>query len=311
MKQASWMLLGAVFLWGLTVVPVKWAMETLHPFSLMCMRLLTAGFILFFFAKRNAKARRHAGAQQEGLIIPWKRMAMLSFTGVAGYFLCNFSGMSLTSGVHASMIAAMLPLFTLSLAALYLKERVTISQWLGLLIGMAGVLMITLQSQSKASFSVLGDLLVLAGEFVFAIYVIQQKRPAGEEKMQSEWFTCLTLLIGGIMVIPFALAEVWMYGPPVFNGKTFACFLFLTLGCTVCAYSLWNQALKTVSAARAGIYLNATPLINVATAILFLHEPLTAMTVLGGFLVLIGVAWAERNKQRNSPAEPFLESKSL
>ncbi|MEJ8544488.1 DMT family transporter [Brevibacillus borstelensis] len=310
MKQATLMLTGAVFLWGLTVVPVKWAMETLHPFSLMCMRLLTAGLILFFFAKRNARTARHAGKASEKWTIPWKRMTMLSFTGVAGYFLCNFSGMSLTSGVHASMIAAMLPLFTLSLAAFYLKERVALSQWLGLLVGMAGVLMITLQSQSKASFSVLGDMLVLAGEFVFAIYVIQQKRPAGEEKMPSEWFTCLTLLIGGIMVIPFALAEVCLYGLPVFSGKTFACFLFLTLGCTVCAYSMWNQALKTVSAARAGVYLNATPLINVTTAILFLHEPLTAMTVLGGFLVLAGVVWAERKKRRNSQAE-LLETKSV
>lgn len=32
------MLLGAVTLWGLTVVPMKWAMETIHPFTLMFLR---------------------------------------------------------------------------------------------------------------------------------------------------------------------------------------------------------------------------------------------------------------------------------
>lgn len=38
MNRANLMLLGAVTLWGLTVVPMKWAMETIHPFTLMFLR---------------------------------------------------------------------------------------------------------------------------------------------------------------------------------------------------------------------------------------------------------------------------------
>jgi drug/metabolite transporter (DMT)-like permease len=80
----------------------------------------------------------------------------VGFTGVAGYFLLNTYGMSLTSGVNASIISATLPLFTLMLAALYLKERISLSQWTGLLLGIAGVLIITVHSQANQQQSLWG-----------------------------------------------------------------------------------------------------------------------------------------------------------
>lgn len=98
------------------------------------------------------------------------------------------------------------------------------------------------------------------------------------------------------MIAPFAFFEMWLHGLPTFTVKGTFSFLFLVLGCTIMAYALWNKALETIPASKAGIYLNAIPLCNVCTAILLLDESISWRTLVGGALVLGGVLWAERRK---------------
>lgn len=291
MNRAYAMLIGSVFLWGLTVVPMKWTLETIQPFTLMFLRLLLASFFLLPFA--YIRRRR---SPEQAAPIPWWRIAMLSLTGVSGYFWLNTYGISLTSGVNASIISATLPLFTLLLAAFYLKEKILLTQWIGLALGIGGVLLITIQPQASGQHSFWGDFLVLASQVIWTVYVVQLKRPRGEEKISSEMFTALSFFLGSLMLLPFALWEIWRFGLPTVSGKSLASFLFLVFCCTMLAYLLWNKALETIAAAKAGIYLNAIPLFNVLTAILLLNEQMSWRTVVGGAFVLAGVVWAERRK---------------
>lgn len=138
------MLLLAIALWGMTIAPTKWAMESFPPLTLTFLRLFVASLLFLPFAWR--KARKEAGSE---LVIPWRRMYSLSFTGVAGYFLFNYLGVAQTSGLHASIISALLPLCTMLMAAFYLKERMGATQWLGLLTGLAGVLLVTAQPSCR------------------------------------------------------------------------------------------------------------------------------------------------------------------
>lgn len=296
------MLIGAVILWGLTVVPMKWALETMHPFTLMFLRLLTAGVLFLPFAWKQQRRERVSDTSNLTAPIPWRRIAMLSFTGVAGYFLMNTYGMSLTSGINASIITATLPLFTLLLAAFYLKERITLPQWIGLLLGIAGVLMITIQSQTNQQQSLWGDLLVLGSQLIWTVYVVQLKRPNGEERLSSELFTALSFILGSLMILPFAIGETWIRGLPAISVKSMLSFLFLVCCCTIMAYWMWNKALESIAASKAGIYLNAIPLFNVCTAILLLNESMSWRTLVGGAMVLGGVLWAERRKQQTAAA---------
>ncbi len=297
MNRAYAMLIGSVFLWGLTVVPMKWTLETIQPFTVMFLRLLLASLFLLPFAFIR---RRRSPIQTAP--IPWLRIAMLSLTGVSGYFWLNTYGISLTSGVNASIISATLPLFTLLLAAFYLKEQILLTQWIGLALGIGGVLLITIQPQAAGQHSFWGDFLVLASQLIWTVYIVQLKRPRGEEKISSEMFTALSFFLGSLMLLPFALWEIGHFGLPTISGKSLASFLFLVFCCTMLAYLLWNKALETIAAAKAGIYLNAIPLFNVLTAILLLNEQMSWRTVLGGSLVLAGVVWAERRKSAEMQA---------
>ena len=96
------------------------------------------------------------------------------------------------------------------------------------------------------------------------------------------------------MLAPFALMEIAYTGLPQWTLKSSLSLLYVAVPSTVLAYLFWNQALKSVSAATAGLTINFLPLIEVLTSIALLGEGLTVRVLLGGLLILSGVFWAER-----------------
>ncbi|CAM4419213.1 EamA family transporter [Bacillus manliponensis] len=291
MKAIS-MLLIAIILWGTAIAPTKWALESIPPFTLLFLRLSLAGFICACFTFSDLK---------NSIInknIPWKRMSLLSFTGVAGYFMFTSVGISLTSGLHVSIIDAGLPLVTIVFSVIFLKEKIHMNYWIGIVLGVIGVLCITLPSgDGNGEASLFGDILILFSTFLFAFYTILLKRPKEERNLSNKVFTTMTLLIGAIMLVPFASVEV-LYNefPKIDTWKVGLSFLYLVFGATILAYWFWNKALESISASVSGLYLNALPLVSMLASIVLLNESLTWRIAMGGSLVLVGVLWADQDK---------------
>ncbi|MCC2381247.1 DMT family transporter [Bacillus wiedmannii] len=286
------MLLVAVILWGTAIAPTKWALESIQPFTLLFIRLFLAGGICLLFSFEQLK--RSVVHKQ----VPWKRMSLLSFTGVAGYFMFTSYGISLTSGLHVSIIDAALPLVTILFSAFFLKEKIQLNYWIGIVLGAIGVLLITIPSSNvDQEVSLIGDILILLSTFLFAFYTVLLKRPKQEQYLSNKVFTTLTLIIGAVILLPFAMAEIFYYGfPKIETWKTGFSVMYLVIGATILAYWFWNRALETVSASVSGLYLNALPLISIAASIVLLNESLTWRIGIGGSLVLFGVIWADKRK---------------
>ncbi|WP_144616453.1 DMT family transporter [Bacillus cereus] len=286
------MLLMAVILWGTAIAPTKWALESIQPFTLLFIRLLFAGGICLLFSFKQVK--RSVIHKQ----VPWKRMSLLSFTGVAGYFMFTSYGISLTSGLHVSIIDAALPLVTILFSAFFLKEKIQLTYWIGIVLGAAGVLLITIPSSNvDQEVSLIGDTLILLSTFLFAFYTVLLKRPKQEQYLSNKVFTTLTLIIGAVILLPFAMVETFYYGlPKIETWKAGISVIYLVVGATILAYWFWNRALETVSASVSGLYLNALPLISIVASIILLNESLTWRIVIGGSLVLFGVIWADKRK---------------
>ncbi|MGH0595971.1 DMT family transporter [Bacillus pretiosus] len=286
------MLLVAVILWGTAIAPTKWALESIQPFTLLFIRLFLAGGICLLFSFKQLK--RSVVHKQ----VLWKRMSLLSFTGVAGYFMFTSYGISLTSGLHVSIIDVALPLVTILFSAFFLKEKIQLNYWIGIVLGAIGVLLITIPSSNvDQEVSLIGDILILLSTFLFAFYTVLLKRPKQEQYLSNKVFTTLTLIIGAVILLPFAMAETFYYGlPKIETWKAGLSVIYLVIGATILAYWFWNRALETVSAAVSGLYLNALPLISIVASIVLLNESLTWRIVTGGSLVLFGVIWADKRK---------------
>ncbi|MEI4832590.1 EamA family transporter [Bacillus sp. FJAT-53711] len=286
--RGIFMLVVAIMLWGIAIAPTKWALHSFPPFILLFLRLSLAGCL--FLPVYWSEVRRS--------YIPWKRIIILSFTGVAGYFMFTSYGISLTSGMHVSIIDATLPLFIIMFSAVFLKEKISWKYWIGMFLGMCGVLLITIPgNQNESTSSFIGDLLILASTILFAFYNILLKQPKEEANLTSGAFTTLTLLVGAIIVLPFTIFEVSYRGlPDVITWNAWGSLVYLIVGPTILAYLLWNKALEEVSAAVGGMYLNVLPLVSIMASVILLDEVITWRIVVGGGLVLLAVIWAEQEK---------------
>jgi drug/metabolite transporter (DMT)-like permease len=123
------------------------------------------------------------------------------------------------------------------------------------------------------------------------------KQPKQEQYLSNKVFTTLILIIGSVILLPFAMVETFYYGlPKIETSKTGLSVMYLVIGATILAYWFWNKALEKVSASVSGLYLNALPLISIVASIVLLNESLTWRIVIGGGLVLFGVVWADKSK---------------
>lgn len=85
-----------------------------------------------------------------------------------------------------------------------------------------------------------------------------------------------------------------------FNSITFTAVLYLSLGSTVVAVSLWNVSIRSVGANRAAIFLNLIPVFGACLAIIFLGEKLYVYHMIGGALIIFGILFAVQKLGKQS-----------
>lgn len=157
--------LTANVLWGLMSPIGKSALVEFSALSVTTFRMVGAAacfWLLSLFCKREQVDHR------DMLKIFFASLFALVFN--QGVFIF---GLSLTSPIDASIVTTTLPIVTMIIAAIYLKEPVTNMKVLGIFVGAMGALILIMSSHTAGSgnSSILGDLLCLVAQISFSIYL--------------------------------------------------------------------------------------------------------------------------------------------
>lgn len=157
--------LSANILWGLMAPIGKSALAEFSALSVTTFRMVGAAgcfWLLSLFCKREEVDHR------DMLKIFFAALFALVFNQGVYIF-----GLSLTSPIDASIVTTTLPIVTMIVAAVYLKEPVTNKKVMGIFVGAMGALILIMSSQGTASGggSILGDLLCLIAQISFSIYL--------------------------------------------------------------------------------------------------------------------------------------------
>src|SRR5262249_30801403 len=124
---------AAVYLiWGSTYLAIRYAIETLPPFLMAATRFLSAGVILFVWARLRGERAQLSFAQ-------WHRALLIG----ALLLLCGNGGVTwaeqyITSGLAALLVATE-PLWVVLLNWMLTRKRPNAKVLLGVLVGLAGV----------------------------------------------------------------------------------------------------------------------------------------------------------------------------
>ncbi len=287
----------AIVLWGLSFVATKAALREIAPVTLIFTRfgLGTALLLALVIARRLPLAL----APRD-----WGRLAVMGFVGVFVHQLLQSYALTMTTAVRTGWLIGLIPIWSALLAALFLREAMGVAKVGGLALGFAGALLVVTRGKVSPGMLALpgtrGDLLILASTLNWAIYT--NLGHGTIRRLGSLRATAGGMLLGWLMLAPlYVRAQGWrQYAAlsPLGAGAV----LFLGLGCSGLAYLLWYGALERVETSRVAAFLYLEPLVTLAAAVALLGEEVGLMTVIGGLLVLAGVAIVQRAPARAGTA---------
>jgi len=275
-------LLVCVIVWAMTFPAIKFLLGYFNPVSLSMFRYGIGALALLPFLAMNRENMR-AELKAVGIMFP----VFALFTIPLPDLLQNF-GMRMkepeTVASVTSILQPMSPVFTLILAAIFLKERMTGRKVIGKLMAFAGAVMLSTGGKMDlGDANTLGSSLILLSALSYAISGI-----IGKSILRDA--SPLGVMVWGHIFGALWLFPVWAYEPqvPVLDIWAIRALLFLSIG-TLFPYLLWYKVLEhnEVSAQTAFVFL--IPLFGVLFSALLMGERISPYLLMWGLLILGGV----------------------
>ncbi|WHH60779.1 DMT family transporter [Petroclostridium sp. X23] len=269
---------SAVLLWSASFIATKMAYETFAPIQLGAVRTFFA-VILFGIIRRIIK--NNEKIDKEDRI----RVAVSGILGITLYFTIENIGVSMTSSSNAALIVASFPAVTTLLEFFIYHLRPTARKVLGIILALMGVAVLTQVTIDSSSKSLLGNVILIGAGLVWAFYNFITREITN--KYSAMTLTYYQMLVGAIFFVPFVIIEGSTWKMPSITSAS--ALIFLSVGCSVTAFLLYNLGLRKLSASVSVSLMNLVPVLGLIFSILILRETVFVIQVLGGIIVIIGV----------------------
>ncbi|WP_442487574.1 DMT family transporter [Halomonas litopenaei] len=280
--------LGAVLIWSGNMTINQLTVGTIAPSSIAFLRWVLAVAVLTPFVWRQSWRERHAIAAH------WPKLALLGLLGMALWQGLAYVAAASTSATNMGILAAMVPLLTILLSALVLREAPSWGGCLGGVMALAGVLWLL----GRGDIAVLanlevapGDALMVVAATCYALYGVMLKRwPLAI----SPWVMLYVQAVFAVLL----LLPAYLLGPmtPI-DTSNVGLILYAGIPASIITTYLWMFAIRHIGASRASIFINLMPLFSALIAMLWLGERLGWYHLSGGALVLAGVLTAQTFRQ--------------
>lgn len=282
------------FLWSTSYILIKIGLEEINPLAFAAYRYTIASVILivpiFYWHKKYLVS------------LDLRRILVFLLLGFTGYFIAQglqFFGLYYLQPVTVTFILNLTPVFVLILSALFLKEKPSSIQLVGIALTLCGVLVFFYDSLLVFE-EALGILLTLVSGIGWAAYLIISRYYLRENKENVTVLTACSMALGSLFLLGTTILteNIAMVS---FNGLVI--IMWLSVANTALAFVLWNHALKTLRAYEQSILQNTMLIQITLLAYVFLHETLVLRKILGMVVVFIGVLIVQlRPKQANARA---------
>ena len=228
------------------------------------------------------------------------RLILCAVTGIAVNQLLFLKGLSLTYSIHASLLMLTTPILIVFIAAWLLKEKAGPWKIAGLLLGIAGALVLILAKDNSGNGNnvLFGDILIIINAISYTIYFILVKPLMLKYNpvVLIRWI----FTIGLILVLPFGWAEFTAIRWEHFQPVDMLSISLVTLTGTFLAYLFNIYGIKVLGSSVAGFYLYTQPVFAALIAMLFLREELTLYKLIAALMIFTGVYLANRQSVKSS-----------
>jgi drug/metabolite transporter (DMT)-like permease len=281
-------LLAAAALWGSNPILGRLVGPAVPPLTLSWLRWLIVLIVLVPIVWTERRAMLLAVRGHWRILVPLAAMANIPQSALV------YKGLETTTAVNVGLLNSSIPILILVLGALFFARSVNWREAAGILLSLAGVLVVLFEG-SMARLSALalnsGDLFAFGGMLTWAVYtLLLPRRPA----MSLLAFVACMSAIGVTLCAPAVLAEILLDRAPVIDGQTVLAIAYIAAGPTLAGTLAYSYGAERAGPVHAGVFIHFMPVFASLLAVAVLGERLREYHLAGFVLVLGGALLAIR-----------------
>ena len=277
---------GTQMMWGATFVSTKVLLTYFLPVEVLFTRAVLAFLALLVIYPHHLKLRDR---KQE------LYFAGAGLFGIVMYFMLENTALTMTYASNVGIIVACAPFFVALMVGIFFKnEKSGAFFYIGFVVAMAGIILISLSGQKNLQLNPLGDGLAFIAMISWGCYSALIKK-IGEFEYPIVAVTRRVYFYGIVFLIPVLIQQKASWKPEAFmRPEVIANFLFLGLGASALGFMLWNLATTWIGAIKTSVYIYLSPVVTVVLSVIILHEQMTVTSLIGAVLIFAGLIISQK-----------------
>ncbi|MFE6777455.1 DMT family transporter [Streptomyces sp. NPDC057702] len=283
-RRSSGLLLAllSTLIWAGNLATARELRDAIPPVSLAFWRCALAVVVILPWTARPLRrewptVRRH---------LPL--LSLIGLCGIAAFTVLVYVAAHTTTATNLSLLDIAASVLILAFARLTGQERLGLPGVLGSALAVAGVVALVTRGSFRSLDPHPGDLWMLGAAVIFAVYcLLLRVTPAALSQSTLLFVTFATSLV---LLFPAYLVERWLVGGFRVTPELLAALAYVGVLSSAVAYLCWNQAVRQIGAASAGVVYYLLPVMTALLSVWLLDEPVTLDQGLAMVLIVSGVA---------------------
>jgi len=277
-----------MLLWGMSFVWTSLVLEYYQPVTIIFLRLVISTIFLFSWVRIF---------QKKEIVNPkdYKLFLLSALLNPFFYFLGENYGVKFTSPIISAVFIATIPLFASVVAYLFLREKLSLINILGILFSFCGILIMLLNDNLEFDASPKGVVALFVAVFSAVGYVVYLKILS--KKYSPFFIIAVQNLIGLIYFLPIFLIfglDGFLSVTPTITviGSLFA----LAVLCSSFAFVAFTFVTREIGVSKANVFANLIPVFTGVFSFVVIGEDLNLQKILGIVIVVGGLFFSQLKK---------------
>jgi drug/metabolite transporter (DMT)-like permease len=274
-RQGLYLVVIAVFFFSTSPVLVRWAAGSLSPYEITFGRMFTAAAVVLGLALFRREPLPRSG--QWLLFIAFGLIAALHF----GLYI---GSLAYTTIAHSLAIVYTAPIFVALFSWLFLGEGLSRRKWLGTVVAVLGVAVLTGFEPQISRRMLFGDLLALGSAIFFGLYSVAGRSQRHRYSLFA--YAGLVYAFAAVWLLPSAIAN---FTPGGYTPRAVLSVLALGLLPLALGHTLYNAALRRTNATSVNLIATQEVTGGIILGALLLQEIPSATSLAGAAITLAGI----------------------
>lgn len=274
-RRGLWYVAVAVLFFSTSPVLIRWAAHSLSSYEIVAGRMAVAAVAVLSLALAQ---RQPLPGRDDGL-----RFGAFGLIA-ALHFGLYIASLEFTTIAHSLALVYTAPIFVALFSWLFLREGLTVRQWLGTLVVVLGVAVLVGFEPAISRRMLLGDSLAVGSAICFGLYSVAGRSQRRRYRLFA--YAGSVYAVAALWLLPAAALN---YTPGGWTLAAAASVMALGLLPLALGHTLYNAALRTTPATLVNLIATQEVTGGVLLGVLFLNEVPSAASIAGALITLIGI----------------------